>query len=222
MYPRITALCDGSARACVPTISPDAVMVSMNVVLTLGDLVSFRLRQRLPGRGIHLDDQQVLHVSSSGLRVPRGEHRSRAGRSRSAAPRHSCRVTAVTASGCRVPPGDPIGRRRLLFIGGSAFALISVGAAHSVNPEMIAGATLIPPPPRVWTAGRAPSPEPAGMNIRARLCLITANQPVAANPPRPDSHLAEQKGLGERAPRMETKSRVPGKYAPGTNLDYRR
>ncbi len=49
--------------------------------------------------------------------------------------------------------GDRIGRRRLLMIGGSAFAVASVAAAYSTGPEMlivtrallgIAGATLMP------------------------------------------------------------------------------
>ena len=49
--------------------------------------------------------------------------------------------------------GDRIGRRRLLMIGGSAFAVASVAAAYSTSPEMliatrallgIAGATLMP------------------------------------------------------------------------------
>lgn len=49
--------------------------------------------------------------------------------------------------------GDRIGRRRLLLVGGAAFAVLSVVAAHSVNPQMlivcrgllgIAGATLMP------------------------------------------------------------------------------
>jgi MFS transporter, DHA2 family, multidrug resistance protein len=49
--------------------------------------------------------------------------------------------------------GDRIGRRRLLLIGGAAFAAVSVAAAYSVNAEMliiarvlmgVAGATLMP------------------------------------------------------------------------------
>jgi len=49
--------------------------------------------------------------------------------------------------------GDRIGRRKLLLIGGAAFAVLSVVVAHSVNPQMliigrgllgIAGATLMP------------------------------------------------------------------------------
>jgi DHA2 family multidrug resistance protein-like MFS transporter len=33
--------------------------------------------------------------------------------------------------------GDRIGRRKLLLIGGAAFAVLSVVAAHSVNPQML-------------------------------------------------------------------------------------
>jgi MFS transporter, DHA2 family, multidrug resistance protein len=49
--------------------------------------------------------------------------------------------------------GDRIGRRRLLLAGGAAFAVLSIAAAYSVNPQMliaarallgIAGATLMP------------------------------------------------------------------------------
>jgi DHA2 family multidrug resistance protein-like MFS transporter len=49
--------------------------------------------------------------------------------------------------------GDRIGRRRLLLAGGAAFAVLSVAAAYSVNPQMliitrallgVAGATLMP------------------------------------------------------------------------------
>src|SRR5882672_10276036 len=49
--------------------------------------------------------------------------------------------------------GDRVGRRRLLFVGGVSFAVVSIVAAYAVNPPMlivargllgIAGATLMP------------------------------------------------------------------------------